>query len=171
MFNYSRKGYESSPAYKLKDVLVPISDAFDKKWRVYSTNPKGAKKLLDTKTELYDLLLNNTRLTFVLYDYDRIVFGGDYGQFKLSEGSLEEATHLLREGCAVIAGVGNAEGGGHLLVLADYDPLTGKYLILDSAGNYDHWSGSFFSWQSVRENRLELNPDVYLTTFRAIRPL
>jgi len=92
MFNYSRKGYESSPAYKLKDVLVPISDAFDKKWRVYSTNPKGAKKLLDTKTELYDLLLNNTRLTFVLYDYDRIVFGGDYGQFKLSEGSLEEAT-------------------------------------------------------------------------------
>lgn len=98
--------------------------------------------------------------------------GAEFGvAFAGEVKSLEEATHLLREGCAVIAGVGNAEGGGHLLVLADYDPLTGKYLILDSAGNYDHWSGSFFSWQSVRENHLELNPDVYLTSFRAIRPL
>lgn len=97
MFNYSRKRYKSSPVWKLKDVSVPVSDDFDKKWCVYSTNRKTVKEVLGTNTKLYDLFMNNTRLIFVFYDYDRIVFGGDYGQFKLSEGSLEEATQKFED--------------------------------------------------------------------------
>ena len=69
-----------------------------------------------------------------------------------------------------IVSVQNSKGGGHLLVIADYDPLTKEYLILDSAGNYEGWSHSFSSWQKLSGNCLQSNPDVSFTSFRVLGP-
>lgn len=80
--------------------------------------------------------------------------------------TLEEATDYLKQGCVAIAGAGNSGGGGHLLVLASYNPVTKQYLILDSAGNYSGWSHAFYSWQTIANNRLEKNPNVFLTAFQ-----
>ncbi|MBR3020607.1 MAG: O-antigen ligase family protein [Clostridia bacterium] len=80
--------------------------------------------------------------------------------------TLEEATEYLKQGCVVIAGVGNNGGGGHLLVLADYNAYTNQYVILDSAGNYPGWSHDFYSCQAINNNRLEHNPNVFLTSFQ-----
>ena len=98
-------------------------------------------------------------------------FGDDYGFCYIGAVSgLPEATNYIRQGCTAVAGVGNSLGGGHLLVVADYDPLTKEYLILDSAGNYDGWSHSFCSWQRIRDNHLQTNSDVYFTSFRILAP-
>ena len=80
--------------------------------------------------------------------------------------TLEEATDYLKQGCVVIAGAGNSRGGGHLLVLANYNPVTKQYLILDSAGNYSGWSHAFYSCQTITDNHLEKNPNVFLTSFQ-----
>ena len=98
-------------------------------------------------------------------------FGEEYGFAYLGKaGSLAEATDYIKMGCTVIAGVGNSSGGGHLLVIADYDPLTKQYLILDSAGSSDSWSRSFSSWQRIRGDCLTSNPDVTFTSFRILGP-
>lgn len=91
MICQSREGYKSSFTCRLEDVFVPISDDFDKEWWVYSTKPEAAKKLLGVGTEMHKLLLNDPRLLFLLYDNDRIVFGGKYG-YDLFKGSIEEAS-------------------------------------------------------------------------------
>ena len=102
-----------------------------------------------------------------LYQDYAEAFGPRYGfRFVRQADHLEEATEYLRQGCVVLAGAGNSHGGGHLLVLADYSPADGKYLILDSAGNSANWSRAFASWQVIRDNRPEKNPDVLLTSFR-----
>ena len=99
-------------------------------------------------------------------------FGDIFGFSFIGEvASLQEATPFIRQGCTVIAGVGNNLGGGHLLVVADYDPLTKEYLILDSAGNYDGWSRSFSSWQRIADNHLRTNPYVFFTSFRILAPV
>ena len=98
-------------------------------------------------------------------------FGEAFGFCYIGQvAGLAEAVPYVKQGCTVIAGVGNDKGGGHLLVIADYDPLTKKYLILDSAGNYESWSHSFCSWQRINDNRLQNNPNVYLTSFRILGP-
>ena len=98
-------------------------------------------------------------------------FGDDYGFCFIGQvPGLAEATAYIRMGCTVIAGVQNSKGGGHLLVIADYDPLTKEYLILDSAGNYEGWSHSFSSWQKLSGNCLQSNPDVSFTSFRVLGP-
>ena len=98
-------------------------------------------------------------------------FGDEYGFCFIGQiPGLAEATAYVKQGCTVIAGVGNNKGGGHILVIADYDPLTKKYLILDSAGNYENWSRAFSSWQRITDNHLQSNPDVYFTTFRILAP-
>ncbi len=97
--------------------------------------------------------------------------GEEYGFCFIGQvPGLQEATGYIRQGCTVIAGVGNSRGGGHLLVIADYDPLTKEYLVLDSAGNYDGWSHAFCSWQRITDGRLTTNPDVFLTSFRILGP-
>ena len=79
--------------------------------------------------------------------------------------TLAEATRYLEQGCVVIAGVGNNRGGGHILVLAGYNAVTKQYTILDSAGNYSGWSHDFYSCQTIENNHLETNPNVFLTSF------
>ena len=98
-------------------------------------------------------------------------FGDEFGFCFIGQISgLAEATAYVKQGCTVIAGVGNSIGGGHILVIADYDPLTKEYLILDSAGNYENWSRAFSSWQRITDNHLQSNPDVYFTSFRILAP-
>ena len=102
-----------------------------------------------------------------LYQDYAEAFGPRYGfRFVRQAENLGEATEYLRQGCVVLSGAGNSHGGGHLLVLADYSPADGKYLILDSSGNSANWSRAFASWQVIRDNRPEKNPDVLLTSFR-----
>ena len=81
------------------------------------------------------------------------------------EDDMEKVTDYLRRGCVVLACAANEHGGGHILVFADYIENTGKYLILDSAGNYRSWSRSFSAWQTIRDNRPEKNPYIHFFSF------
>jgi len=79
--------------------------------------------------------------------------------------TIEETAGYLKQGCVAIACAANTKGGGHILVLADYCESSGRFLILDSAGNYPGWSRSFASWQAIPEGRPEHNPDILLYSF------
>ena len=81
------------------------------------------------------------------------------------EDDMDRVTDYLRRGCVVLACAANTYGGGHILVFADYEENTGKYLILDSAGNHRSWSRSFSSWQTIRDARPEQNPYIHFFSF------
>lgn len=70
----------------LKNSAISVSNNFDQIWRVYSTNPKATKQFLGEGTILHNYLLYTSRMAFVLYDNNRIFFGGKY-DFNLTDST------------------------------------------------------------------------------------
>ena len=73
----------------------------------------------------------------------------------------------LRQGCVAIVGVTRNSGGGHIIVIAAYNTDTGKYLVLDSAGDYSSWTksmtgSSLYAWQSISSGKFEKNSSCYI---------
>ena len=76
---------------RLKNSAVSVSKNFDQKWRVYSTNTKAAELLLRDCGKIRNYLLNTPRIAFILYDNNRIVFGGKY-DFSLTDSASAEVS-------------------------------------------------------------------------------
>lgn len=76
---------------------ITISDGpLNSQWKVFSTDPAAAGRLLDPHTDFYRRLLNSPQLAFVLYRDDDIYFGGNY-YFDLSKGTPEEVRAKVEE--------------------------------------------------------------------------
>ena len=83
---------------RLNDTAVFVSGSFEQIWRVHSTNSQAAKQLLRKGTKLRNFLSNNSRIAFVLYDNNRIVFGGNY-DYDLTDNT---STDISKESKAAI---------------------------------------------------------------------
>jgi hypothetical protein len=66
-----------------------VTTNFDQTWHVYSTNPEAAKQFVGEDTKLHNYLLYTSRMAFILYDNNSIVFGGKYG-FSLTDSTSSD---------------------------------------------------------------------------------
>lgn len=73
----------------LKNTIIPVTTNFDQTWHVYSTNPEAAKQFVGEDTKLHNYLLYTSRMAFILYDNNSIVFGGKYG-FSLTDSTSSD---------------------------------------------------------------------------------
>lgn len=96
--------------------------------------------------------VNGVGTSHGLYPAYSKAYGNTYGfSCSSSEGTGTWDTlksHLINGGTAIVPTVTRATGSAHLLVIADYDSSSGKYLVLDSYASSNRGTSSGYAWMT-----------------------
>ncbi len=105
--------------------------------------------------------VTNVGTSHALYPAFSNTHGGTYGFYcEKADGTTSWSVlrdHLNGGGTAIASVKTIATGSGHLLVIADYDSSTGKYLILDSYASGNRGTKGGYAWRTESDWKSRMN--------------